>query len=255
MTGAVVLAQYRSTNASLTLVSRLCSQNAKFEIGGSKDKDGIIRQGEGFSFQGLSWLALNACKPGLLTFTADGEVVFGSPPQLDVALNGVVIDSEKFSGRRTVRVRIPQSGLVTITFVNDYYKADVRIAIFSRPMMSSGACRSIIGVNTPFESAGTWDAIHQVGTVVRRDPPITIVPCTEGKFTFYLKGQAGAGEYPKISISQAGSTIQTCQTGPEFKRLAIKVKNEPIEFSVVNPYAKLIADRNVNVSRISFQAR
>ena len=252
ITMMVLITRYGLASTDLKMLSHACSQAPKFEIGGSKDKNGLVSQGDGFNFQGLSWLTIYTCTPGFITLTVEGALAAGELPQLDIAINGVVIDSQKFSARRTVKTRIPEPGLVTIAFVNDYYKADVRMAMFSHPIMDLPECHSITNVTAPFESAGTWDAIVRIGTVVRKRPPIIIRPCGKGILSILLAGQSGAGEYPTLSIKQSGNVLKTYQTDGEYRRLSINVQGEPVELAVENPYAKLLADRNIRVWSVSF---
>ncbi|WP_152550673.1 hypothetical protein [Deinococcus sp. RL] len=202
---------------------------------------------------GLSWIQTTVCAPGTLVITADGEEGAGESPQLDIALNGRVIASESFGRRRTAEIAVPGAGILTLTFVNDLFLADVRLATFAQPYLLGGSCNQIREVRVPPESAGGWDEFSRSGTVVRNSPPITMVPCGAGRLSIALKGQAAAGEYPQVVFRQGNQVVKRVFARKEFTRLNFPVDARPLALAIENPYAILKSDRNLNLRNITYK--
>ena len=240
---------------TLNFAKTVCSESGQFVIGGSKDKEGVMKQQDGFNFQGLSWLALESCGSGMLTLVGDGQVAGGEAPRLDITLDGLLIASESFSTPRTVRLAVPRPGRIALAFVNDYFKADVRLALFLQPRVDSANCRTFSSVTVPFESAGSWDEINQIGSVVRSTPPITMRPCGAGSMNIALKGQSSQGQFPRLVFKQLGRIVDIYQTTADYKRVSFKISSDPIELAMANPYAKLVGDRNLYLRKAIFEGR
>ncbi|MCP2014535.1 hypothetical protein L1280_001686 [Deinococcus sp. HSC-46F16] len=237
----------------LGLKSRPCQPSPQFRPSGQQDSGGLVREGEGYRMTGLSWLQADLCGPGTLVITADGEAGAGEQPRLDIALNGKVIASESFGKRRTAEVSVPDAGVLTLTFVNDLFLADVRLATFAQPYLLGSKCNQITDVVVPPESAAGWDKFSRSGTVLRRSPPVTLVPCGAGQLSIALKGQAAGGEYPLVVFRQNGEVIQNARTGEGFERIKFAVTAHPIEIAVGNPYAVLRFDRNLNIRQLKLR--
>lgn len=237
----------------LELRSGTCQPSPQFRPGGQQDPGGLVRDGEGYRMTGLSWLQADLCGPGTLVITADGEAGAGEQPRLDIALNGKVIASESFGERRTTEVSVPDAGVLTLTFVNDLFLADVRLATFAQPYIVAGKCNEIKEVVTPEESAAIWDTYTRSGTVLRSSPPVTIVPCGAGQLSLALKGQAAAGEYPRLVFQQGDKVVKRVPTRNKFRRINFAVSSQPLEVTVENPYALLKVDRNINILKLDIR--
>lgn len=240
--------------SDLRLSDQVCRQPPEFTLGGEREPGGLVEEGEGYRMTGMSWVRADLCTAGTLTVTADGQGAQGEEPQLDVSLNGRVIASEQFGSRRTVQIRVPQTGVLTLAYVNDLFLADVRLATLAQPRISGGRCTRINEVRTPLESAAGWDSASQSGTVLRGSPPMVMVPCGAGVLSVAIKGQAAAGEFPTLVFRQGGEVLRRVQTGKTFTRTQMLVGAGPIEVTVDNPYAALRADRNLNLRMVEFSA-
>ncbi|GAA5503409.1 hypothetical protein Dxin01_03166 [Deinococcus xinjiangensis] len=239
-----------SSSTPLAFSAQRCQESATFTVGGAKDEGGVLAVGAGFRMAGEGWLQARPCHGGLLTVTADGEVAGGAAPRLDIALDGLVITSEDFSTRRTAQITVPHGGVLTLLYSNDLYQADVRMAILSQPRIQKGACTTLSGATVPPESAGSWDIVSNSGSVVRASPPVTLKPCGAGILSLRVMGHSGGGVYPVVAFRQAGRLLKEVQTSEATMQVQLPVAAEAVEVFVTNPYARLLADRNLNVREI-----
>lgn len=238
--------------SSIPLVERKCSDKVNFSIGSMREPSGVESIRDSFRFNGLGWIWAEPCQGGTLTITAEGEQAEGIDPRLDISLNGKLFASKHFREKRTDTIYIPSGGFLSLAFVNDLFKADVRTAIFFKPRMEETKCRAV-KVDIPIDSAAIWQPEYNSGSIIRISPPIKFSPCSSGVFSINLRGNTVLEENPIISFEQEGKILQQVRTLNEFREYKFPASNSPIEARMINPYAKLISDRNLYIRSIEFR--
>lgn len=247
------LAQQREQVRPLAFSRSLtCAQPPQFRVGYQREGNGILPLEGGFSFQGVSWLEADLCTPGTLTLSADGEVAAGEAPRLQIALNSRVLANESFGSRRTVQLRVPEAGRLTLAYFNDYYRSDARVATLENFRMTGRGCRTVEAVNVPPETGGAWAASTQTATLVF-GVPMTLVPCAPGELAVRVLGRAGNDVFPRLSFEQGGRTLLELETRETRQAVRLKVTSGPVTITLTNPYFKQLADRNLNVRRLDFR--
>lgn len=229
-----------------------CTQPPRYRVGYRLEPNGLRPLAGGFSFQGLSWVETDLCTPGTLTLTADGDVAGGEAPILDIALNSRVLAREAFDQQRTVKLRVPEAGHLTLGYFNDYYRSDARVATLENFRMTGATCRTLRSVNVPPETGGGWSPGTATATLVTA-VPMTVIPCGPGELTLRLLGRAGGDIFPVLRFQQAGHTLLQSQTRETRQIVHLKVTAEPLTITLINPYFKQLADRNLHVTRLDFR--
>lgn len=248
------LAQRPQQTASLQLAlpNLSCTQPPKFRVGYQRESNGLQPRDGGFSFQGLSWLETDLCTPGTLILTAAGEVAGGEAPILDVALNSKMLTRESFDRQRTVRLRVPEAGRLTLGYFNDYYRSDARVATLENFSMKGDTCRTLQAVDVPPETGGDWSPSTATATLVAA-VPMTVIPCGSGELTLRVVGRAGGKVFPVLKFQQGGRTLLQIPTRETRKAVLLKVTPEPLTVTLINPYFKQLADRNLHIRRLEFR--
>lgn len=238
---------------SLTLAppEHRCTQPPSYRVGYKREDNGILPLGAGFSFQGVAWLETNLCSPGTLVLTADGEVAGGGAPVLQVALNSRTLLSEDFRERRTLRLRLPEAGRLTLSYLNDYYRSEARVATLENFRVQGAACRGVRAVDVPPATGGAWRPDLNLATLVS-EVPMTLTPCGPGELTLRTVGRAGGGAFPRLTFTQEGRTLLEVETGPSRRSVRLAVTGAPVRITLTNPYFRQLADRNLNVRRLEF---
>ena len=143
---------------------------------------------------------------------------------------------------------IPEAGHLTLGYFNDYFKADVRIATLKR-VVASG-CSSPPKLELLGTSGGTVDSALSQATLYS-NRIIRISACSTGRVGFRMTGQAGGGSLPIMSFLSTGKEIARIQTTPTEQKILMPV-NGSVEMKLLNPYAKLVGDRNLNIRKVQF---
>ncbi|MEF2278935.1 hypothetical protein V3W47_11560 [Deinococcus sp. YIM 134068] len=229
-----------------------CTQPPVYRVGYKREDNGILPLGAGFSFQGVAWLEVNLCSPGTLVLTADGEVAGGEPPVLHVALNSRTLLSESFRERRTLRLRIPEAGLLTLSYFNDYYRSEARVATLENFRVQGAGCQGLRAVNVPPETGGAWWPDLNLASLVS-NVPMSLTPCGPGELTLRVLGRAGGGAFPKLTFTQEGRTLLEVETGKRRRAVRVAVTGVPVHITLTNPFFRQLADRNLNVRRLEFR--
>ena len=227
-----------------------CKEPPTFRTGYQREEGGIRPIGAGFSFQGVSWLEADLCTPGTLVMTAEGESADGQDPILQIALNSEVLSTQTFGPRRSVNVQVPNRGKLTLGYFNDYYRSDARIATLEAIQYSDLSCGNL-KINVPKETGGQWIPEAKTASLVF-SVPMTITPCSDGQLSLKVVGRAGAGEFPLIEFRQNKKILAKITTGINRQAVLLNVLAMPITITLVNPYFKQIADRNLNLLRVQF---
>lgn len=237
-----------TTNA-FALSAAPCQRAPKFRLGYKRESNGVEPFSTGgWSFQGQAYMQTDICTPGTLRITADGEAAVGILPELQISLNSVPLKTLKVGRSQDFSVVIPEAGHLTLGYFNDYFKADVRIANFNR-VVAEG-CSIPPRLELLGDSGGTVDnALGQATLYSNR--MIRISACPTGTIGFRLTGQAGNGTFPTVSFSSGGKEIAVLQATMSEQRIFMPVKGS-IEVRLINPYAKLIGDRNLNIRKVEF---
>ena len=228
-----------------------CTEPPKFEVGYQGGENFLVMRNETYRFQSTSWLQADLCSAGTLIITAHGEVAGGEAPILVAALNGQVLGSQPFEQERSWKLRVPASGRLILGYFNDYYLADVRVATLSRFQVSGPICRAVPRIDVPLATGGKWSPAANVATLVS-GPALTAVPCGPGQLTFTLVGREGHSAFPQLSIVQGGKLLAQPISRAQPQTVSLKVAAAPIEVTLINPYGKTLADRNLIVTRLGF---
>jgi len=228
-----------------------CTEPPKFEIGYRLDENSIVVQNKTYRFQGTSWLQVDLCSARMLEITAHGEVAGGEAPKLVASLDSQVLDTQPFTQERTWKLNAPAAGRLILGYFNDYYLADVRVATLSHFEVKSSTCVGVPQMNVPPATGGKWYPAANVATLVH-EPALTAVPCGPGQFTFTLIGREGNNAFPQLSIVQAGKVLAQPISRAQPQTISLKVGAAPVEITLINPYGKTMADRNLIVTRLVF---
>ena len=228
-----------------------CQHPPVFTPGYQRRPNYVVPQAEGFRFRSESWVEADVCSAGTLSVTAAGELGGDELPQLTVVLGTSVLATPRFDRQRRVSMAIPGPGRVILGYFNDYYLADVRVATLRDVALVSPTCKGFKSVNVPVESAGIWYPEAHVASLVH-SPPMTLLPCAAGRLTLRALGREGNGAFPLLVFRQGGQVIKTQPTDLTWQELSLEVTAAPLTIAVGNPYGKTLADRNLNVSQISF---
>ena len=240
----------KANTLTLNNTNLICSNPPHFQSGYEQDEAGLLSVGQGFRFQGVSWLETDLCSSGTLQITAAGEIANNQAPILQIALNSKVLSVQKFAQRRTLNLHIPDKGRLTLGYFNDYYLADVRVATLANLSLSGSACKTI-NVLVPKETGGQWTPENRTATLVS-NTPMTVTPCAAGTLSLQVVGRSGLGEFPVLNFKQNGIDRFKVRTDNNYQRIQLEIDASPMTVTLVNPYGKTLADRNLDLYSISF---
>lgn len=226
-----------------------CGQPPTFSIGYKREENGLTAQGAGFDFQGLSWLQADFCSTGTLLVAAEGQSAAGEAPELTFMLNSKPLATKTFNGRKTYLLRIPEPGRLTISYLNDYYFMDARVAYLDNFALTRSTCNQLkIEVPT---GAGGWYPETNTAVLVAKIPA-TLVPCGPGHLKLYVMGRAVQQVYPVLRFKQNGRLLLEKQTSAQREFVQFPISNGPITVTLINPFAGPIMDRNLDLQKLEF---
>ena len=250
-TSLVFLAQWNDKKqvTHLFLPAPVCQKSPVFYKGYMREQNGIESfSNYGWSFQGIAYVKLDTCSAGTLKIEADGESALNIKPELQIDLNSAPLVSIKIGTRSKYIITIPSAGHITLGYFNDYYKADIRVAVI-RQIVATGCLQppklELIG-----NEGGTVDNSLSLATLYS-EKKIRISICPRGTIQLRLSGQAGGGIFPVVRFLGAGEEIVKFQTKKHDQKITFST-NGTLDMELLNPYAKLIGDRNLNIRHISF---
>jgi hypothetical protein len=253
LTGVVVWrAQERVQAPSIALdVPRLnCTFPPTFSAGYQREFNGVAPAGQGFNFQGLSWIQADLCSPGILQLTAAGQVANGENPILQIALNSETLASEAFDKRRSLKIRVPHPGRLTLGYFNDFYRSDARVATLENLSFSGLDCKNL-NVDVPRATGGQWAPSTRTASLVS-SVPMTVIPCSAGTLSLRTVGSNGAKVFPLLEFRQQGKLLLNIQTGVKRKAIQLKITTAPLTITLINPYFKQVADRNLLLFSVKY---
>lgn len=240
----------RANTLTLNNTNLTCSKSPRFRSGYEQDGASLLSVGQGFRFQGVSWLETDVCSSGILQLTAAGEIADNQAPILQIALNSKVLSVQEFTQRRTINLHIPNKGRLTLGYFNDYYLADVRVATLENLSFSGSSCKTI-DVLVPKETGGQWVPGDRTVTLVS-NTPMTVTPCAAGTLSLQIVGRSGLGEFPVLKFKQDQINVLEVKTGKNFQIIQLNINASPLTVTLTNPYGKTLADRNLNLYSVSF---
>ncbi|GMA15998.1 hypothetical protein E5F05_07645 [Deinococcus metallilatus] len=246
-----VLAQRTKNVPSLDLVKPelSCTQPPTYRVGYQREDNGLTPQGSGFHFQGLSWLQTDLCSAGTLLVTAEGQVAAGAAPELTFMLNSKPLAVESFDRRKTLKLKIPEAGRLTIGYFNDYYFMNARVANLDGFSLAQSACRQL-DIHVP-KGAGGWYPEANTAVLVS-EIPATLVPCGRGRLKFYVMGREARGAFPVLLFEQNGQQLLEKQTSAQREFVQLPVSRGPVTVKLTNPFVGPIVDRNLDVQKLLF---
>jgi len=199
----------------------------------------------------MSWLETEVCTSGTLTLRAEGELAGDELPRLDVALDSVVLAREGFSGARTIRIRVPGPGRLTLGYFNDYYLSEARRASLEGLRFVGASCQAF-EVDLPRATGGYWSPHNKTASLVF-GVPMVLTPCAPGELTFRATGQDARGQFPILEFRSQAKLLLTLQTRGTPQKVSLKVGASSISIRLTNPYTRELADRNLVVEHLSFE--
>lgn len=224
-----------------------CRQPPSFRVAYGEGEGAIELEEGRLTFRGVGVVEGLTCGPGVLEVTGRGDVADGAAPRLEVSLNGRVLGNFPFAGSRTVRLTLPEGGGVYLGYFNDFYEADVRIAVLEEMALAAPQCGDRFDVKVGENSAGSW-LLQDATAYLVSDPGSVLTPCGSGVLTVAVWGKPGAKVYPTVEFVQQGRVVATVPTSARRKKVNIEVTGDPLTLRVQNPYAKLLGDRNLYVT-------
>jgi hypothetical protein len=220
-----------------------CTLPPAFSIGYRRESNGVTPAGQGFNFQGLSWIQADFCAPGTLQLTAAGQVANGEKPILQVALNSETLASEAFDKRRSLKIRVPRPGHLTLGYFNDFSKSDARVATLENLSFSGKDCENL-EVDVPKATGGQWTSSTRTASLVS-SVPMTVTPCSPGTVSLRVVGREGMKIFPLLEFRQQGKLLLSFPTGINRKAIQLTITAAPLTITLTNPYFKQLADRNL----------
>lgn len=227
-----------------------CTVPPTFHIGYQREPNGVAQIGRGFDFQGVAWIEADLCSPGVLQLTAAGQAANGEDPILQVALNSETLASAGFHAPRSLNIRVPRPGRLTLGYFNDFYKADARVATIEHLGFVGPRCTDI-QVDVPRATGGQWTPSTGTASLVS-SVPMTVTPCSAGTLSLRVLGRTGANVYPILEIRQRGNLLSSVHTGANLKSLQVLVSAQPVTITLTNPYFKQLADRNLQLLSLQY---
>lgn len=227
-----------------------CTLPPTFSTGYQREPNGVTPIGQGFDFQGVSWIQADLCFPGTLQLTAAGQVANGEDPILQVALNSEELASEAFDVRRSLKIPVPHPGRLTLGYFNDFYRSDARVATLENLSFSGPSCNNL-DVEVPVTTGGLWVPETRTASLVS-NIPMTIVPCSAGTLLLRLVGRAGKNVFPLLEFQQQGKLLLSIRTGLNRKAVQLGITAAPLTIRLVNPYFKQLNDRNLKLLSVRF---
>ncbi|GHG05398.1 hypothetical protein GCM10017783_17460 [Deinococcus piscis] len=224
-------------------------QPIAFEPGYPDDGATATLREDGFHLLGRSWLRAQACGPGTLTVTGDGDQAGDEPPRLEISLGGKQLASEAFAQPRTVEVAVPEAGELTLAYLNDYYQSEYRLVGMENINLQGPSCAPPITVAP--EQAGQWDA--ELGSAhVVYEAPLVFNLCGDGTLEMKLWGMDADGQFPQVRFEQGGQVLYEGQPSGERQLIRLPVKAGKLAAQLLNPYIKQTEDRNLYLRRVEF---
>lgn len=248
--GLVPIALRTTPVAGLSFVRTACTPQPHWEVVFSADEGSIGREGQGWNLWGQGAIGTAVCGSGTLVVTAEGQEAAGSP-ELTVLLDGQQIATRSFSVPQTVSVRIPRGGNLHLAYLNDYYRSEVRLGILRDFRLDAPECRLLDG-QVPPENGGRYDPVARDITLVGPQPA-TVMPCQPGRMTFYVSGREAQGTFPVIRIEQGNRVLAEVEAPATARQVALDVSAEPVRLTLLNPYARQLADRNLLIRSLRWQ--
>lgn len=237
------------TGTTLPLPAATCQRVPRFSLGYQREPNGVEPYSTGgWSFQGQSYMQTDVCGPGTLKIMADGEPALGVLPELQINLNSVPLKVLKVGRSQEFSVIIPEAGHLTLGYFNDYFKADVRVVIIRR--ITALGCFTPPQLKLLGTSGGTVDTALSLATLYSTKI-IRIEACPTGKVELRLNGRPGGGAFPLVRFKNGGKSVLQIQTKDMEQRVVSPVQGS-LDMELLNPYAKLVGDRNLNIRRIGF---
>lgn len=229
-----------------------CTQPPVFQTGYQRDDNGLVAVGQGYKFNGMSWIQANLCSAGILKITASGEVAGDELPQLTVLQDDQTLAVLGFDQQEKIaEVKIPHPGNVYIAYFNDYYISEARIATLQTVNLVAADCSGFKSVDVPKATGGVWNA-QASSVVLVFSVPMTLIPCDAGQLSFKIIGHEAKKAFPEVSFRQDDKTIKTVVAGARSQLIQLDISAAPITVRLTNPYFAQLADRNLDVKRIKF---
>lgn len=204
--------------------------------------------GDGWNFWSASAIGTQVCGPGQLEIGVRPESAEGDP-HLTVMLDGEQLGEFPVPASRTLRLQVPRAGSLSLAYLNDYYRADVRAVEIQQVRSDVLGCRRLTPDRPPTNPRNTY--VPQSDLLVLLDPdPIPYTLCGPGTLQVVLRGMPGANELPLVEVVHQGRRLVKWQAPVNPTAFTVRVPAGEVTLNMINPYAQQTADRNLMVTRL-----
>lgn len=225
-----------------------CSLPPRFRVAYVREPGGLIVSDKTYRFMGVSWLEADICAPGTLTFTASGQVAGGAAPELRVALDSVPLFHARFSEARPIKLVIARPGRLTLSYLNDYYRSDARVATLAGFQLDASGCHT---VQVTDSVNGQYNTLDHTASLSSADP-LRVRPCARGILSLRIFGRAGNRQYPQLQVRQDEHVLAIFQTSDHWQLVRQRIDASPLTITLMNPYFKELGDRNLILEQLHF---
>lgn len=233
---------------AMPFASGECAQPPQWKPVYLSDPTAAQAAGTGWNLWAASAIGTQVCSPGQLELALDSQPVAG-PPNLTVLLDGMQLQDIPVSTARTVTVNVPRRGALSLAYLNDYYRADVRAVEVQQVRSDVLGCRRLIPDQPPTNPRNTY--VPQSDLLVLLDPdPISYTMCGAGTVQVRMRGMVGGGALPVVTVTQSGRQLAAWRPPVEPATFSLKVGAGSFTLNMSNPYARETADRNLFVKAL-----
>lgn len=224
-----------------------CREDLNFKISYQSDISAVLQKGSGFTFMGNGMITATICQPKRLEIRGYGISAAGVMPRAFVLLNGIDIAKFDFLQQQTVKLNISQPGDLSIVYMNDYYESQTRTVFLRNFKFLGDGCRSINSFQTLGDNAmySNENEVYTISNVSK----IKVYPCSSGRLFFDAAGTIGNRSYPKLSFPGTFNKDIDSLTSV-FRKYSVYVSGSSMIFSISNPYASVLQDRNLYLTNI-----
>lgn len=209
----------------------------------------VMKEINTYKFNGNGAITRKTCFPGVLIIDAEGKMVGGAGPKIGISIGDRTLYTGSVIGNKKIAVKYNTGGLLSIHYLNDYYRSESRLVNYSNLRFSNIKCRTP-KVDLVLPNLGYWDETTLVGALVS-ELPVHINVCGPGNLSFSVSGFKVDGKYPIVElISENGSEKKLIDKINETVSINFKTAGV-LTLRLLNPYNLEIADRNLFVKNIS----
>lgn len=243
----MILPDHPENTITFPIPNQVCREDSDFKISYENDTPSIFQKGSGYSFMGNGTITANICHPKRLEITGYGVPAAGVMPRAFILLNGVEIGKFDFLQRKTVSLKVLQSGILSIVYINDFYESQTRTVFLSNFKFSGEKCKSINNIQTLGDNSIFLN--REETYVISNTSKVKLYPCSAGRLFFDAAGTMANNSYPILKLLGAlEKDINSLKSNS--KKYSVYVSGSSVTFSISNPYSSVLQDRNLHLTKI-----